>query len=172
MFPQGFTPVTPAGRNDHIPVKLGVDKRQIMTVSFSPSKTAALALEGKKFAFAVAEHKVAMVAVAPDQAGWDIGITKSGRAEVKIPVPALFNVVSPVFRQESVTGAWDDIDGGIVIDLHGVVIERGQDRDDAADPDGDDDGDDAPEPTPEPTPESVTEPEQQPSGDTDEIAVF
>lgn len=144
MFPQGFKPVTPAGRNDHIPVRLGVDKRQIMTVSFSPKMSAALALDGKKFAFAVAEHKVAMVAVAADQAGWDVTATKSGRSEVKIPVPALFNVVSPVFRQESITGNWDDIEGGIVIDLYGIVIERGKDRDDNADPEGSDDDTDQP----------------------------
>ena len=141
MIPEGFAPVEPAavGRGDHIPVKIGVDKRQIVTVSFNLATAGQLGLIAgepgaeptvtKKLACGVnqAAKSFGLFPVSTDQAGWDVTLTKgqAQRAQVQIPVPALFNVVAEPFRQEAATGHYRFEHGGVVIDAQEFLfVER------------------------------------------------
>ena len=151
MIPEGFAPVEPAavGRGDHIPVKIGVDKRQIVTVSFNMATAGQLGLIAgesgaeptitKKLACGVnqAAKSFGLFPVGTDQAGWEVTLTKgqTQRAQVQIPVPALFNVVAEPFRQEAATGHYRFEHGGVVIDAHEFLfVEREPEAAEATEP--------------------------------------
>lgn len=141
MIPAGFTPVEPAavGRGDHIPVKIGVDKRQIVTVSFNVATAAKLGLIDSSAAEPTVTRKLAcgvnqqgrsfgLFPVPTEQAGWDVTLTKgiAQRAQVQIPLPALFNVVAEPFRQEAATGHYSFAQGGIVIEAEAFFFAERQ----------------------------------------------
>lgn len=151
MIPAGFAPVEPAavGRGDHIPVKIGVDKRQIVTVSFNMATASQLGLIAgepgaeptitKKLACGVnqAAKSFGLFPVALEQAGWEVTLTKgqTQRAQVQIPVPALFNVVVEPFRQEAATGHFRFEHGGVVIDAQEFLfVEREPEAAEATEP--------------------------------------
>ena len=134
-IPEGFKPVEPAsaGRSDHIPVRIGVDKKQVVSVSFNMATAEKLGLiaiartpdsepfVAKKLACGVSPEKktFGLFPVALDKAGWDVSLTKgqAQRAQVQIPLPALFNMVVDPFRQESATGHFSFEHGGVVISV-------------------------------------------------------
>lgn len=137
-LPSGFTPVVPTadGRADTTPIKLGIDKRQIVTISFNMLMASRLGLieqartpeaepeVTKKLMAGVKDSEVCLAPVPLDAAGWGLTVTKgqNPRVQVQIPLPALFNVVAEPFRQQSMTG-WYEVtaDGAVVLCMENAI---------------------------------------------------
>lgn len=133
MIPAGFKTITPtaAPRADHIAVKMGVDAKQIITFSFNLLTADLLGLVSqartpdagpepvKKLAVGIDGNNVGLFPVPMNEAGFDIKVTKgqTPRAQVQIPLPALFNKVVEPFRQEGVpSDAYRFEHGGVIVD--------------------------------------------------------
>lgn len=135
MLPNGFKPVVPAaGRQaDLTPVRLGVDKRQIMSISFSLPMAEEMGLIDTsdpiavkaKLTVGVNETQIFLAPVGVEHAGWEAEITKgqTPRVQVQIPLPAMFNVVAEPFRQTSITGLYDFEGEGILIQAESLLFK-------------------------------------------------
>ena len=128
MLPKGFNAVSPVsvGRGEHIVLRVSVDKKQVAAFSVNAATAAEIGIEeGSKVTIAVNSetNEVGIFPVNADVAGWPVvaSLGESKRFIVKVPMPALFNLVVQPFRSMAMTGLVRVQDGGLIVDFSGII---------------------------------------------------